>query len=237
MTERRLAVLLMPLLAMLVAACIPIPYKPDATMSADATAVVPPVLIVSCDEDEQTGALADEIKDLDPAIKALPHREVAAVVFPDGDTTVAALADPARRARLQQDLGVSYVVLIGDLTGQELSHHGGFIPLLGAGTWTEQKAVTAAVLDVASGEALGGVSATTEGRTSGVIYGFYGVFLVPMLDTSVYEAIAQGVVDTIRTRTTEGRVLIVVARAHGLGTDPCDGDPDCTPPELVGPRP
>ena len=220
-----------------VVGCIPIPYKPDATLTPEAVQPVPADIVVSASDDEQTESLAKEIKERDPRIKVRPHRDVAAVAFPNGDTTLAELVDPAQRERLKQESGVTYLVLVGDLTYKEISHLGGFIPLLGLGTFKEQKGVTAAVVDLESGESLGGMSATTEGRTTGAIYGFYGLFLVPMMDTSVYEAVADGAARAIRERTPEGPVYIIVANVHGYGVDPCAGDPDCVPPPEEPPPP
>ena len=217
--------------------CIPIPYKPDAKLEPEAVQPVPADIVVSASDDEQTEALAKRINKSDPKIKVRPHRDVADVAFPNGDTTLAELLEPARRERLKQESGITYLVLVGDLTHKEISHLGGFIPLLGLGTFKEQKGVTAAVVDLEIGESLGGMSATTEGRTTGAIYGFYGLFLVPMMDTSVYEAVADGAARAIRERTPEGPVYIIVANVHGYGVDPCAGDPDCVPPPEEPPPP
>lgn len=219
------------LVALLVAAaCIPIPYKPDATLTPEAAAPAKPEIVVSSADDEQTQSLAKEITDRDHQIKVRPHRDVASVAFPEGDVKLAALADPQVRDQLKQEYGVTYLVLVGDASEKELSHLGGFIPLLGLGTSKSQKGVSAAVVDLSSGETLDAMSASTEGRMTGAIYGFYGLFLVPMMDTSIYEAIADGVTKAIRARTPEGVVYVIVANAHGYGVDPCAGDPNCVPP-------
>ena len=216
------------LLALCVAACIPIPYKPSASVTPDATRIAAPEFVVSCSDDEQTEAVAEEINDRDEQIKTLSHRDVAAVALPEGDTELGKLVAPAVRARLQQDYGVTYLVLVGELSNREISHLGGFIPLLGLGTFKQQKGVTASVIDLASGEPLGGMSASTEGRLSGAIYGFYGLFLVPMMDTSINEAVAKGAVQAIRSRTPEGPVSVIVAHVHGFGGEACEGVEDCT---------
>ena len=232
---------LKPVVAMIsligVAACIPIPYKPDATLTPDAAQPAAPDLVVSSIDDEQVRSLAKEITERDHAIKVRSHAEVASVAFPEGDAKLAELVEPAERERLRAECGVTYLVLVGDMSEKEISHLGGFLPLLGLGTFKEQKGVTAAVVDLSSGESLGGMNASTEGRTTGAIYGFYGLFLVPMMETSVYEAIADGVAQAIRARTPDGTVYVIVGNVHGYGPDPCAGDPNCPPPEVKPPPP
>jgi hypothetical protein len=210
---------------LLVAACIPIPYKPSATAVPDATVSVSPDTVISCSEDETTEALAQRIASRDREITVVAHQDIEALAFPDGDSTIGQLTDSERRTRLSRDLGVAYLVLVGDVADQETSSHGGFIPLLGAGTWTNRTDVSACIIDLADGRMLTGISAATEARSSGVIYGFYGVFLVPMSESSVYDAISDSVVAAIRAGTPAGPVTIAVAHASGLRAAPCpDGE-------------
>jgi hypothetical protein len=214
---------------LLVAACIPIPYKPSATVAPDAAVAVSPDTVISCSEDEATEALAHRIADRDHEITVVAHQDIEALAFPEGDSTIGQLTDPERRTRLSRDFGVAYLVLVGDVTDQETSSHGGFIPLLGAGTWTNRTDVSACVIGLADGRMLTGISAATEARSSGVIYGFYGIFLVPMSESSVYDAIADSVVAAIRAGTPQGRVTIAVAHASGLQATPWPDGPECPP--------
>lgn len=212
---------------LLLAACIPIPYKPSATAAPDATVVVSPDAVISCGEDDATAALAKRIASRDREITVVAHQDIAALAFPDGDSTLAQLTDPERRARLSQDFKLAYLVLIGDPTETEMSRHGGFIPLLGAGTSTSRTDVSACVIDLTDGQPLTGISAATEARSSGVIYGFYGVFLVPMSESSVYDAISDSVVAAIRAATPEGPVTVAVAHVSGLQPNPCPEGEEC----------
>jgi hypothetical protein len=188
------------------AACIPIPYKPSATATPDAAVVVPPETVISCYEDDATEALARRITSRDPAISVVTPGDHPAATLPQEGSTLAELIDPARRSTPGEKSGVTFLVLIGDVTETETSRHGGFIPLLGAGTWTSRTGVSACVIDLTDGRTLAGVSAATEARSSGVIYGFYGLFLVPMSESSVYDAIADSVVVAIREKAPQGPV-------------------------------
>ena len=212
---------------LLVAACIPIPYKPSATAVPDATVSVSPDTVISCSEDETTEALAQRIASRDREITVVAHQDIEALAFPDGDSTIGQLTDSERRTRLSRDLGVAYLVLVGDVADQETSSHGGFIPLLGAGTWTNRTDVSACIIDLTDGRLLTGISAATEARSSGVIYGFYGVFLVPMSESSLYDAISDSVVASIRAGTPAGPVRIAVAHVSGLQSNPCPEGEEC----------
>ena len=210
------------------AACIPIPYKPSATATPEAAFAVPPEMVVSCAEDDATEALAKKIAARDPAITVAASQDLAAVAFADGDSgTIGQLTDPAQRSTIGAHSGITFLVLLGDVTESETSRHGGFIPLLGAGTWTSRTDVSACIIDLQDGQVLTGVSAATEARSSGVIYGFYGVFLVPLSESSIFDAVADSVVAAIRAKTPVGPVTIAIARAEGLQADPCPDGESC----------
>lgn len=214
--------------ALLLAACIPIPYKPSATAGADASLAMSGNHIVSALPDPMTVALAKEIEARDATMTVVSLGEIAEVAFPDGDSTVEQLTDPERRARLRSEGGLAYVVLVGELASRELSKHGGFIPFLGAGTSTEATGLSAGIVDLERGQLLTGVSAVTEGRTSGVVYGFYGIILTPMSEASVRDAVAAAAVDAIRVAAGPGPVRIAIARVLGLQSSTCTERESCS---------
>lgn len=206
---------------LLLAACIPIPYKPTATAGADASLAMSGNHVVSALPDPVTIALGRKIEARDATMTVVSLGEIAEVAFPDGDSTVEHLTDQERRARLRSEAGLAYLVLVGDLASRELSRHGGFIPLLGAGTSTEATGLSAGIYDLARGQLLTGISAVATGRTSGVIYGFYGIILTPMSETSVRDAIAGAAVDAIRSSAGPGPVRIAIVRVVGLQSNTC----------------
>ncbi len=219
--------LLLSLVVLSAAACIPIPYKPAATVAQGDFIETPPTLSVQYAEDEVVLTLAKKIQSRDKGIQVAAHKDLEAVAFPEGDITLDQLLEPDRRGRLRQDYGISYLVLIGDLTTTELSHHGGFIPLLGAGTATERASVGASVIDLVDGKAVTGISSVSKGWGGGVIYGFYGLFIVPMTDSSAYDGVARGVVEVIRSRAPKGTCKIAIALATGLQTSTCPDESAC----------
>jgi hypothetical protein len=220
--------ILMSLAVLSVAACIPIPYKPEATVSKGDFVETPPGLSVQHVEGEVVTTLAKKIRSSDKGIIVVAHKDIEATAFPEGDITLDQLLDPDRRSRLRQDCGLSYLVLVGDLTTTELSRHGGFIPLLGAGTATERASVGATVIDLVDGKAVTGISSTSEGWGGGVIYGFYGLFIVPMTDSSAYDGVAKGVVEIIRGRGVAGPCKIAIALTTGLQTNLCPDGVVCS---------
>jgi hypothetical protein len=206
---------------LLLASCIPIPYKPSATAGSDASLAMSGNHIVSALPDPMTVALAKKIEARDAAMTVVSLGEIAEVAFPDGDSTVEHLTDPERRARLRSASGLAYFVLVGELASRELSEHGGFIPFLGAGTSTEATGLSAGIVDLERGQLLTGLSAVARGRTSGVVYGFYGIILTPMSEASVRDAIAAATIDAIRSAAGPGPVRIAIARVVGLQSSTC----------------
>jgi hypothetical protein len=226
--------LLLSLAALSAAACIPIPYKPGATVAQSHLVETPPTLSVQYVEGEVVTTLAKKIQSKDKGITVVAHKDLEAVAFPDGDITLDQLLEPDRRGRLRQDFGLSYLVLIGDLTTTELSHHGGFIPLLGAGTATERASIAASVIDLVDGKTVTGLSSISKGWGGGVIYGFYGLFIVPMTDSSAYDGVAKGVVEIVRAKVVTGPCRIAIAVATGLQANTC---PDAVECPAEGPAP
>ena len=220
--------LLLSLVVLSAAACIPIPYKPAATVAQGDFIETPPTLSVQYVEGEVVTTLAKKIQSRDKGITVVAHKDLEAIAFPEGDITLEQLLEPDRRGRLRQDYGLAYVVLIGDLTTTELSHHGGFIPLLGAGTTTERASVGASVIDLVDGKAVTGISSVSKGWGGGVIYGFYGLFIVPMTDSSAYDGVAKGVVEIVRAAVVTGPCKIAIALATGLQTNTCPDGVECS---------
>lgn len=218
---------LLPAAVLLLASCIPIPYKPSATAGADASLAISGNHIVSALPDPMTVALSKKIQAHDAAMTVVSLGDIAEIAFPDGDSTIEHLIDPERRARLRSEAGLAYFVLVGELASRELSKHGGFIPFLGAGTSTEATGLSAGIVDLERGQLLTGVSAVTQGRTSGVIYGFYGIILTPMSETSVRDAVAAATVDAIRSAAGPGPVRIAIARVVGLQSSTCTEGEGC----------
>jgi hypothetical protein len=219
--------LLLSLAVLSAAACIPIPYKPGAAVSKGDFIETPPTLSVQYVEGEVVTSLAKKIQSRDKGILVVPHKDLEAIAFPEGDITLDQLLEPDRRGRLRQDYGLSYLVLIGDLTTTELSHHGGFIPLLGAGTATERASIGASVIDLVDGKTVTGISSISKGWGGGVIYGFYGLFIIPMTDSSAYDGVAKGVVEIVRARAVTGPCKIAIAVATGLQMSTCPDGVDC----------
>lgn len=219
--------LLLSLAVLSAAACIPIPYKPGATVAQGDFIETPPTLSVQYVEGEVVTALAKKIQSRDKGIMVVAHKDLEAIAFPEGDITLEQLLEPDRRGRLRQDYGLSYLVLIGDLTTTELSHHGGFIPLLGAGTATERASIAASVIDLVDGKTVTGISSISKGWGGGVIYGFYGLFIIPMTDSSAYDGVAKGVVEMVRARVVTGPCKIAIAVASGLQTNTCPEGVEC----------
>jgi len=200
--------------ALWLTACIPIPYKPSATLTSDPAPPPTREWLVSASHDDQTDLLTKKIRKKDRQFDVVTIEDVAAVALPKGDVKLDDLLAPETRVRLQRQYGISYLVLIGVVSHRDISSVGGFAPLLGLGTEKTEATISVSVVDLSLGESISGMSATAQGRTTGAIYGFWGLYTLPMLDTSTYEAIAQGIVQLIRSGSPAGRVSIIIANAY-----------------------
>lgn len=211
----------------LATACVPIPYKPSATVATDPAAEMPVALVARAQEDDAVRTLARKIHSMDDQLVVVSLRELGDIAFAEGDCTIELLVGADRRDRLRKYLGLSYLVLVGDLAESEQTRHGGFIPLLGAGTYSGTTRASATVVDLLDGRLLSGIDSSTSASGGGVIYGFFGVFVVPMSESSVYDGITKGVVAAIRSRSGEGPLRIAVLHVSAPLAPDCADAADC----------
>jgi len=220
------------------AACVPIPYKPSATVASGSNVEMPPTLVVRSQEDDVVRSMARKIHAKDDKLEVVHHRELQDFALADGDCALAALIDPEQRDRLRRYLGLSFLVVVGDLAESDATKHGGFIPLLGAGTFSSTTSASASIIDLADGQPVTGIDSRTSASGGGVIYGFFGVFIVPMSESSVYDGITNGVVSAIREKSGEGPLRIAVVHVSVPETAGCADAAECNPvqpvPDLAG---
>jgi hypothetical protein len=219
--------------ALVSAGCVIVPYKPKADVveqrdvevdsGAFRVTLAPRAMI-----EEFTKAIEDE----DDAIKVAPPQEFLDAAFVDEDTTLEKLLEPAACARVRDQVGAAYLVLIGEVNEYTTDEHGGmtfYMGFVGAQTSKEHATAVATVIDLANARPIAEVSSHAEGRSSG-IGAFYGLFVMPMTGSSARDGLARAVVADIRSQAGPGKLRIAVLAAEKISPPP-------PPPDTgVGPR-
>jgi hypothetical protein len=215
---RRFATAL-PIITVLVvlAACIVVPYRPAAEV-ATTTAIVldPAAIVVTAGPRALLEEVAKRLRRQDEQFTIVSAAEFADVAFLDEDVHLARLLDPSVCARVRQQLDVRYVVLVGEIEEQTLEERGFmavYMGFFGASKAKERTALAATIIDVERAQPLQNVSSNAEGLGLGVGV-FYGLFVVPMTESSAKAGLVRGVAASIRQAAGAGPLNIAVMAAE-----------------------
>ena len=220
-------------IALLASGCVIVPYKPKAEVvdqrdvQVDSAAIV--VTIAPRQVIEQ---FTEAIEDEDDLIKVVPPQEILDAAFIDEDASLAKMLEPETCARVRDRTGADYLVLIGEVTESTQDEHGGmafYMGFFGASSSEEHATAVATVIDLANAKPLSEVSSHAQGRSRGVGV-FYGLFVVPLTDSSARDGLARAVVADIRSQSGPGKLRIGVLAAEKITPPPPPPDTD------VGPR-
>jgi len=220
--------------ALVAAGCVIVPYKPKAEVVEQRDVVVDSAsFVVTVAPRQMLEDFTEAIEDEDDAIEAVPPQEFLDVAFLDEDTSLSKMLEPATCARVRERLGTDFLVLIGEVREYTADEHGFmtfYMGFVGAQTSKEHATAVATVIDLVNSRPLAEVSSHAQGRSSGV-GAFYGLFIMPLTDSSARDGLARAVVADIRSQAGPGRLRIAVLAAEK--TTPPPPPPDTS----VGPQP
>lgn len=220
-------------IALLASGCVIVPYKPKAEVVDQRDVQVDSAaFVVTIAPRQVIGQFTEAIEDEDDLIKVVPPQEVLDAAFIDEDASLAKMLEPETCARVRERTGADYLVLIGEVTESTQDEHGGmafYMGFFGASSSEEHATAVATVIDLANAKPLSQVSSHAQGRSRGVGV-FYGLFVVPLTDSSARDGLARAVVADIRSQSGPGKLRIGVLAAEKITPPPPPPDTD------VGPR-
>jgi TPR repeat protein len=214
-----------------------VPYKPGAEVALSRDVVLDArSILVTEGPRERLETLAQALRREDEGLDVIPGREFLSIAFTDDDATLARLLEPATCARTREALGADFVVLAGETQQYTTDEKGGMLVyagFYGAGMSREHTTVVATIIDLERAEPLGDVSSHAQGNLAGV-GAFYGLFVVPMTDSSARDGLVRGLVNAMRERAGAGSIKLTVLAAErivpvGATPDVASG-PDAPPP-------
>jgi hypothetical protein len=233
MSSQKIARWFVVIVVTLVAAgCVIVPYKPKAEVvdrrdvEVDSSSIV-----VTIAPRQLIEKFTEAIEDEDEAITVVPPQEFIDAAFIDQDASLAKMLEPETCARVRERVQTDYLVLIGEVTESTQDEHGGmafYMGFFGAQSSEEHATAVATVIDLVNARPLAEVSSHAQGRSRGV-GAFYGLFVVPLTDSSARDGLARAVVADIRSQSGPGKLRIAVLAAEKIPPPPPPPDTDTGP--------
>jgi hypothetical protein len=203
--------------AVMATGCVVVPYRPsaDVAMATD-IALDPADLIVTAGPRKLLQDIGKRLTRHDPAVTVVGPAAFADVAFLDEDVRLARLLAPDACSRVREQLGVQYVVLLGEVEEQTLEERGFmavYMGFFGLAQSKERTALAATIIDLEARRPLSNVRSDAEGSSTGVGL-FYGLFIVPMTESSAKAGLVRGVVASMRQDAGKGPLKIAVMAAE-----------------------
>ena len=199
------------------AGCVVVPYRPAAEVATTTDiALDPTAIMVTAGPRALLEEVGKGLRHRDKEFTIVGSAKFADIAFLDEDVHLARLLDPVVCARVRQQLDVRYVVLVGEVEEQTLEERGFmavYMGFFGASKAKERTALAATIIDVDRAQPLQNVSSNAEGSALGVGM-FYGLFVVPMTESSAKAGLVRGVAASIRQAAGAGPLNIAVMAAE-----------------------
>jgi hypothetical protein len=206
------------LLALLIGGCllpVPLPVRPDVTridevrISDDVLVSAGPRLLLE--------RLSRRLEKSQPGLTVVDPIAFRDTAFPEGGWRLDELLEPERRERIDDSLGVRFLVLIGAGVTQVRDQIGIFFPGLSAAAMRETTVLAAVVFDLDTG--LPVCRLRSKAESIGVVLGCYifAVIIDPMTGFSSVEKLAEAIGETLVEEAghAPGRIALMAAEASG----------------------
>lgn len=146
-------------------------------------------------------------------VDGLAFRDTA---FPEGGWSLPALIEtPERRSSVATTYDAKYLVLVGPARLEEITDSKSVEWAFGGTVATETSTLSAAVIDLRSGEA---VSLLVVNAAGTYRMGYFLVYVAgnnPTTEAAVYKGLSEAIVDTVRKNSGGGKVRIALLAAEG----------------------
>ena len=194
-------------------ACVMVPYEPSADVSLSENKHMPlGDLMVTVGPRELLEKVSKEIEKADARIEITDPIAFRDTAFPSGDWRIARLLEKGNCRRVSRELGVEYLVLVGEvkeIQGDEVGGIGIWVGFYGAGYSEEEVRLSATVIDLINERHLFDIDSSAQGTFSGVGL-FYGLFIVPMTESGAIEGLGREIAKQIRASSAKENIKIAV---------------------------
>lgn len=169
--------------------CIPYPVSPEASISTNVA--INQELLLTLSPREYLEDFAEEITRIHDNIEVVDGFLFRDTAFPGGGWKLKKLLEPDSCSRVKAALDLDYVVILGQEETLQGDVKGIFIPFFGAGTQELESRVSAAVLDITSGNFECQINVEAEGHAGGVFFVIVGGGAQPLTKSSAIAGLAK----------------------------------------------
>lgn len=196
-----------------VSSCIMIPYEPGAEVSSSHEGHMPlGEMMVTVGPRELLEEVSEEIVKAGARIEIIDPIAFRDAAFLNGDWRITRLLEKGNCRRVSRELGIEYLVLIGEvkkIQGDEVGGIDIWIGFYGAGYSEEEIRLSATMIDLKNERHLFDITSSAQGTFSGVGL-FYGLFIVPMTESGAIEGLGREIAKQIRDSSAKENIKVAV---------------------------
>ena len=183
-------------IAVILAGCVVIPYKPGSETQHDLSEVPNPELVrLTVGRRKFLDGMTKETLKQDKRLQPVDGQTFIDTVSPTHELTLAQLLEPSVRPSIES-LQVDYLVVFGEPEDASLGGFGGFAPLVGIGGGKGSTTCWAAVIDLRQQRMVEQLRTKSTGTDAGIWF-WYGVFVTSDTRESAQQGVARRAVEAI----------------------------------------
>lgn len=215
---RTILIALMSMLFM--SGCLVVPNKATQNVTRSEKVIVPEYTILTLGPRRLLNKISHEIEELSPNIEVIDGLLFRDTAFPNGGWTLKELLQPETCSRVNKELNVDYLVLVGSLKMTSEEAEGVFLPLLfGAMSGEHSLTLSALIFDLSSGDQICQINSEGRGDEYTLYYVIFVVGFIPNIKTATIKGLANEVVSVITHRGThEGKQIAIMAAETPVDT-------------------
>ena len=193
--------------------CVPYPVPSDTSTSTDIS--INQDLLLTLAPRDYLETFTEEITRRYKNIEVTDGFLFRNIAFPEGGWKLKQLLEPDNCARVKAELDIDYVVILGQEEHLQGEVKGIFIPFFGAGTQAKESRVSAAILDITSGNFECQINVEAEGHSSAIFFVIVGGGAEPLTVSSAIAGLAKetGLVIGKLTGFKNTRIAVIAAAA------------------------
>jgi hypothetical protein len=196
--------------------CVMVPYTPNAEVAHRKAEVQDPAVVkLTIGTHKFLERMGAELTSRERRIEIIPALEFRDTAFPDGNWTLAALFDPDTRERIKP-IKADYLVAFGPMHYKEDTSDNKMLVSVGFYGYADidtRADLSAIVVDLGAGSLMELLVSECDATLRGV-GAFYGLFIVPRTEHGVEEALADELVQMLKSAKPDGAIRVVIMAAE-----------------------
>jgi hypothetical protein len=197
------------------ASCIPVPYPVTPEVAISEKPVLANDILLSVGPRELLESISREIKASHENIEIIDGELFRDTAFPEGGWRLGQLLEPSTCNRVQQQLNIDYLVIVGPEKLILSDDKFFYIPfLIGAGSEDKVSRISSVILDMKTGEMVCQISSEAHGTERAAIYIVIVAGTIALTSSSAIKGLAREVGRVINNLSKSEKIRIAVIAAE-----------------------